>query len=68
MKYKVGDKVKVKSKEWYDANKDDYGYIYFLDDMAEYCGLVANILSVNERYYEIDLDDKVFGWTDEMFE
>ena len=53
MKYKVGDKVKIKSLDWYNENKIDYGTSYgankirshvkcngysFLDIMSPYCG------------------------------
>lgn len=27
MKYKKGDKVRIKSQKWYDENKDKYGLI-----------------------------------------
>ena len=42
-KYKVGDKVRVKSLEWYNSNKNENGeivkgYITFLEGMSEYCG------------------------------
>lgn len=42
-KYKIGDTVTVKSKEWYDENKNEHGYIVlpkwiFHKDYAEYCG------------------------------
>lgn len=39
MKFKVGDKVRIKSKDWYEKNKDEGGYIklsqrYFNEDMC----------------------------------
>ena len=43
MKFKIGDKVKVKSLDWYNQNKDEYGdvwegYTAFESIMSEYCG------------------------------
>ena len=32
MRYKEGDKVIIKSREWYDKNKDEYGIITFNAD------------------------------------
>lgn len=74
MKYKVGDKVKIKSLEWYNLNKNRYDYIQLLKYqfnyyMTKYCGLTATIKQVNpdEHNYFIDIDSD-FCWTDEMFE
>lgn len=41
-KRRIGDKVRIKSREWYEANKDEYGRVTckygFGDDMAVFCG------------------------------
>ena len=75
MKYKVGDKVRIKSKDWYLNNKDEDGYVFlgkdtFVDDMAEYCGMEAKIAAFNDREdkYTIDIDNGKWVWADEMFE
>lgn len=71
MKHKVGDKVRIKSKEWYEENKDEDGDVQcgetlFVDSMARYCGNTATITSV-DRIYRLDIDES-WEWTDEMFE
>lgn len=75
MRYKIGDKVKVKSREWYDENKDEYGTVElsgfpdFVKDMAVFCGKKATIRSRISNTYGIDIDNGPrFFWTDEMFE
>ena len=76
MKYKVGDKVKTKSFEWYNsANKDEFGtirndksYYIFLESMVQYVGKEATITKNNASYYSIDIDDGKFAWNDWMFE
>ena len=74
MKYKVGDKVKIKSLDWYNANKTEGGEVYlesmvFLQLMSKYCGKVATITTHAFRYgYYLDIDGGCYHWTDEMFE
>lgn len=75
-KYKIGNKVRVKSLDWYDNNKDS-SYCVTIGDkkpkftygMSKYCGLVLTVddLSEYDEYYMIE-DDGVYTWTDEMFE
>lgn len=72
MKHKVGDKVRIKSREWYEKNKNRAGDIlcggiFFVEDMDCYCGKIATITEANGTY-KIDIDDHEFSWTDEMFE
>lgn len=72
MKYKAGDKVRVKSRDWYEANKDSDGDVNcgrwcFLSDMIEYCGQELTIISVGSTYYYLD-EENCFIWTDEMLE
>lgn len=72
MKHKVGDKVRIHSKEWYENNKNRAGDIlcggtFFVDDMVCYCGNIATIASV-DKTYRLDIDNSEFEWSDEMFE
>lgn len=74
--YKPGDKVRIKSLDWYNANKNSEGTIIFNgfrifdEDMSKFCGKVVTIESYNSRwyYYDIKEDEKVNFWYDEMFE
>lgn len=75
MNYKIGDKVKIKSINWYNTNKQKYGEIEFanndtafVEPMSQYCGKLATITKVNNSTYSIDIDNNKFFWTDEMFE
>lgn len=73
LKFKVGDKVRVKSLEWYDDNKNDDGRIYglnneinFINAMARYCGQIFQIQEIENDYYL--MHDNVFCWQDWMLE
>lgn len=73
MKYKVGDKVKIKSLDWYNANKDYYGnvvcgFYYFIEEMSKYCGKILTIGKIyrNDRY--VLQEDENFAWTNDMFD
>jgi hypothetical protein len=74
MKYNVGDRVLVKSIDWYNENKDKYGFVdfstsVFVPGMSQFCGKIVTIEDVFEE------DDVVYcmegidyDWTDEMIE
>lgn len=76
MKYKVGDKVRIKSLDWYNKNKDEYGYVRFDElpftpEHSKYCGCEFTISAV----YEFALLSPAYilkcngyEWTDEMIE
>ena len=71
MKYKVGDKVRIKSLDWYNKNKDEYDYIdfgkhMFYPPMSKYCGEVFTIDYVYSDFYTMNNND--FEWTDGMIE
>lgn len=77
MKYKVGDKVRVKSIEWYDKNKEADGPVKlfegnynFIKSMSKYCGRIVTICRVDYvgGFYDIVEDNGKSFWTDEMFE
>ena len=74
MKYNIGDKIRVKSLEWYNANKDKdgdikyTGLVYFTHKMSEFCNEIVTIYEVLEDdFYLIQEDDQIFAWTDDMF-
>ena len=77
MKYKVGDKVRIKSLKWYKENRDISGDIatgdtFFRDFMLQFCGSVVTIESIelvaNLMCYKIKEDGGRYCWVDEMIE
>ena len=72
MKYKVGDKVKIKSLDWHNQTKDKDGNAgtdhCFVRAMSEYCGKTAKIINDSNDRYRLDIDEGFFVWSDEMFE
>ena len=74
MKYKVGDKVRIKSLDWYNENKDDFGNIdinedfTFYADRSRYCGKVFTISEVFDNCYSVKEDNNEYYWIDEMIE
>ena len=67
MKYKVGDKVKI--REDLDTN-EMYGAWDCSTNMKHCSGMIATIVRCNDDSdcYQIDVDDKCYNWSDEMFE
>ena len=74
MKYKEGDKVRVKSIEWYNYNKSGpFGDVWytpriFTQDMSKYCGEILTIVSVSEDFKDYQVEGNKYFWTDDMFE
>ncbi|MBQ8889799.1 MAG: hypothetical protein IJY59_10010 [Bacteroidaceae bacterium] len=68
---KVGDWVKIKSKEWYKKWKDSYGTVpvrfAFMEEMKEHCGRIYKIRAIPsiEHFY---IDELRYTWSMEMFE
>ena len=80
-KLELGQKVTIKSLEWYNSNKNEHTGVIklttesFVREMSEYCGKTATIVDVFKDFegegdimYRIDLDNRGWNWTDEMFE
>ena len=65
MKYKVGDKVRVRR----DLQICTYYEAYmFVSGMNDYKGSVVTISKVCPTYYWIEEDERCWIWTDEMFD
>lgn len=72
MKYKVGDKVRIKSKEWYEENKNENGAVLlsngcvFWDNMQDMLGREFKIVGITgDRYILYGI---IFLINDEMIE
>lgn len=75
MKYEVGDKVRIKSFDWYNKNRDEIGQVEcgavcFIAAMATFCDKIVTISSITPtlEVYRIKEDNGTFNWTDEMIE
>ena len=74
MKHKVGDRVRIKSLDWYNENKSkSHGTVacgskYFDYDMREWCGKIMTILDAYQTCYIMKEDGAKDLWTDEMIE
>ena len=63
MKYKVGDKVKVRNLQ--DGYKSPDG-CYFNDDMERLAGEIVTIINVRGNRY--DIKESGYSWVDDFFE
>lgn len=76
MRYKKGDRVRIKSLEWYNANKDEDGKVYvygdsyaiFIQVMSKFCGQTVTISEVVDDLYGILEDGGDYSWADYMIE
>jgi hypothetical protein len=75
MKLKAGDRVRIHTRRWIDAQeKDDNGAIVGLgrwnmtSSMQAHAGQVATIVPAGIDKYRLDIDDKLNVWEDWMFD
>lgn len=80
MKHKVGDTVKIKSIDWFNAQEKDSdgdihtysvnNIVYFTKDMSNYCSKEAKIedIRIDDNIYFLDVDKRCYEWTDEMLD
>lgn len=66
MKFKVGDKVKIKE----NLSCKGYGVAYFASPMKKYKGKEAKITYISPDGYAccLDIDSGRWGWSEDMFE
>ena len=67
---KVGDKVKIKSRGWYEKWKDSFGVVYvpwgFVDSMKDACGNIFEVERVESTIFH--LKGSRYNWSLGMFE
>ena len=71
MKYKIGDKVRIKSLDWYNENKTSEGCLvcgesHINPEMINMLGKIVTISSIEGNHYRIK--EYAWNWTDEMIE
>ncbi len=72
MRYKRGDRVKIKSLDWYNENKDQHGkvacgYHVFTEEMSKFCGFTM-IVCNRTNLGVMTMGGSASYWTDEMIE
>ena len=65
MRYKAGDKVRVRQDLAVGKN---YGGDIFARSMEEFKGKIVTMGSVDGNHYHIEEDKYKYNWTDEMLE
>ena len=75
MKYKVGQKVRIKSLDWYNLHKrpltesvDLINGPNFIKEMSCFCNKIMTIGAIKENVYLMEEDDYKFDWTDDMID
>lgn len=73
MKHKVGDKVKIKSLDWFNENMNEDNVVptagnIFTARMSAFCGRETEIFAVRKDDYELVIDNCRWSWTDDMLE
>ena len=69
---KVGDRVKIKSREWYEKWKNENNYVNvpesFVPPMAEFCGKVLTVEEFRVGRFKMKEDERKWAFSPEMFE
>mgnify|MGYP003373326966 CR=1 FL=1 len=60
MRYRAGDKVKIKTLE------ETLSYIGFVNGMNKYCNTVMTIAHVDKGFYRMKEDFGIWAWDDNM--
>lgn len=72
--FKVGDTVRVKSLDWYNANKDEYGDVVlkegaaFIASMTQYCNKITTIKEIDHNGDYILEDCDIYCFSPEAIE
>lgn len=69
---KVGDRVKIKSREWYEKWKKGSGFVDVLHQfsplMVEFCGEVLTVEEIRLGHFRMKEDKRKWDFSPEMFE